>query len=268
MIVRGRGYAFLSWLGQPLVNGLSRLVRYQRGVNSFVALVARPSTWTPPVRTVLARQILFTGPYSALYSSAVGLVVGISVGLQISAWLAALGQQRLGAQLVVQIILLELAPLLTNLVILGRSGSAIAAEIASMKIRGEVRMLELTGVDPIAYLLLPRVLALTLCCLGLTLLFGVCALGGCAIAFAWRSGGDAATGFLSSIFSVVQPIDFPVLLGKTFVPGFLTGVICFVEGLSVRGASTELPQAVTRALTYSAMSLFVVHGLLTLVRYL
>lgn len=259
-------YRLMDGIGGSILGLFKRLFIYHRAILSFFVLLFRPKTWSHPIRTVLGRQILFTGPFSANYCILVGLLVGATVGVQIEMWLRQFGQTQLAATLLVQVILLQLAPLITNVILLIRSGGAIVSEIASMEIHGEMEMLEIQGIDPVAYLLVPRALAMTFCGLGLTLIFATSALLACF--FISKLSGHSTQGFVGNIFNAIEPVEYLLLLGKTMVPGFMMAIICFVEGMSVRRLLTELPQAVTRALTYGMGSLFVLHGFFSVVRFI
>jgi len=74
--------------------------------------------------------------------------------------------------------------------------------------------------------------------------------------------------FFDSTLNAIRPVDVTNLLVKTLLPGLLTGVICCSEGLDVRGAVTEVPQAATRALVRSVGALFVTSALVSIFTYL
>jgi phospholipid/cholesterol/gamma-HCH transport system permease protein len=73
--------------------------------------------------------------------------------------------------------------------------------------------------------------------------------------------------FATSVFSAIGRADFANLLAKTVIPGLLTGTICVVEGLGVRGSITEVPQAATRAVVRSVAALFLVSAAVSVLTY-
>lgn len=138
-----------------------------------------------------------------------------------------------------------------------------------MNINGEVRVLDSMGLDPFVYLALPRVLGVALSVFCLTLVFIVVSFAGgyvCGLLVGANAGDP--TLFLTSVFKAIRPVDVISLLAKTFVPGLLTGAVCCVEGLSVRQAFTEVPQAASRAVVRSITMLFVTSALISVITFL
>ncbi len=230
---------------------------------------ARPSNWTPPLRSVFLRQVLFTGVDAVRFVATIGALVGLAVVLQAHVWLTRLGQTALFGPLLVAVLVREAGPLLVNFVLIGRTGTAIAAELSAMRVTGELHVLDAQGVDPFLYLVVPRGLAVALCAFCLTVLFLFTA------ALSGYAGGlliGAAVGrpglFFLDILRAVRPADVLGLAAKTFVPGLLTAVLCSLEGLGVQGALSEVPQAVSRAVVRSVVMLFVLSALVSLLTYL
>ncbi|MBU0678157.1 MAG: ABC transporter permease [Verrucomicrobia bacterium] len=233
------------------------------------SLAVRPRYWTPAVRNVFSRQVLFTGFEAIRFISLIALVVGVSIVVQVQVWVSKVGQSAWLGPILVAVIMRELGPLLTNFVIIGRSGSAVATELANMKVQGEIDVLDAQGLDPFVYLVLPRVMGMMVSVLCLTVVFIVVSfVSGFASGVVVGSNTGAPRMFIDSVLNAVQPRDIFSLLTKTLVPGVLTGAICCVEGLSVKGAVTEVPQATTRALVKSVGALFVTSGLVSLFTYL
>ena len=262
----------MSILGALGSKTLSR-VYYANYLASVIFTVLRlcltPWAFPRSVRNVLARQILFTGVEAVHFISIVAFMVGISVVAQAQIWLSRFGQSNLLGDLLVLIIIREAAPLLTNLVVIGRSGTAIATELGHMKISGETRLLDAQGIDPFIYLVVPRVLGVMFSVFFLTIIF---------IVVSFTSGYitgillDPKTGqpaiFIKSVFEALQVKGVVNVTAKTFIPGLLTGAICCIEGFSVKNAVTEVPQATTRALVRSVLALFGTSALISVLTYL
>ncbi len=236
---------------------------------TVLSAAVQPRFWPLPVRNVLARQILFTGYEATRFMSMIAVLVGVAVVVQTQVALAKVGQSGLLGPILVMVIVRELGPLLTNFVVIGRSGTAMTTELANMKVNGEVDVLDAQGLDPFLYLVLPRALGAAISIFCLTVIF---------IAVSFVSGFlmgllvGANTGnpelFVRSVFGALTPADVFNLLVKSFVPGLLMGSICCMEGLGVGGAVTEVPQAATRAVVRSTAALFITSALVSLVTYL
>ncbi|HUD46367.1 MAG TPA: ABC transporter permease [Candidatus Baltobacteraceae bacterium] len=244
-------------------------VRYLAAVlGTTLFLSVQPRRWGRVERGIFARQFFFFGVESVRFILIVAVLVGISVVVQLGVWTDRLGQsQKLGPLLVV-VVARELGPLFANFVLIVRGGSAIATELGIMKVGGEVRVLEAQGLEPLLFLVMPRVLAMALSAFCLTIIFVLAA-------FASGYGFSALFGginmvpevFLNSVFKAVHPLDAIGFLVKCILPAVLTGVICSTEGLSVEGGVTQVPLAAKRALARSLFALFVTSTVVSLLTY-
>jgi len=117
---------WIAFLGRHTIARLGA-VSYLVAV-AWTVLVAAVQVrhWPRPVRNVLARQILFTGYEATRFVSLIALLVGLSVVLQAQMFLRKLGQSELLGPILVMVLIRELGPLITNFVVIGRSGTAMA----------------------------------------------------------------------------------------------------------------------------------------------
>jgi len=245
-------------------------VAYLTGVVSgALALAVQPRHWPRTVRNVLARQLLFTGVEAIRFISTIALLVGVSIVVQVQLVVSRVGQSEWLGPILVAVIIRELGPLLTNFVVIGRSGAAIATELGNMRVNDEIRLLDAQGMDPFSYLVLPRVIGMMLSIFCLTIVFVVVSFVGGYLAGVLIGIQTGTPGmFMDSVIGSVTPKDVFGLLAKTMIPGLVTGAICCTEGLSIGKAVTEVPQATTRALVRSVGALFVVSALVSLLIYL
>jgi phospholipid/cholesterol/gamma-HCH transport system permease protein len=263
----------MNWLGNLGAKTLEKVARLRHLVAVVYAVVltaATPKAWPRTVRNVLARQVLFTGYEAVRFVSVVAIMVGISVVVQAQVWLGKVGQTALLGPVLVTVVIRELAPLLANFIVIGRSGTAIATELGNMNVNGEVRVLDGLGLDPFVYLVIPRVLGVALSVFCLTIIFIVVSFIS-GFLFGLLAGATSSRDpglFFNDVMSAVRPADVINLLAKTWIPGLLTGAICCIEGLGVRTAITEVPQAATRAVVQSITALFVFSALVSLLTYL
>ena len=226
-------------------------------------------TWTRTVVNVFARQILFTGIEATRFIFLLAFMVGILIVVQTQVWLAKVGQSELLGPVLVMVVVREVAPLLVNFVVIGRSGTAMSSELGNMKISGEVRVLDSLGLDPFIYLVVPRMLgaAVSIFCLTVIFIVGAFVSGYFSGLLLGANVGDPGL-FTMSVFRAVQPADVFNLMAKTLIPGLVTGAICCTQGLSVSTAVTEVPQAASRALVRSVGALFVISALVSLLMYM
>ncbi len=236
---------------------------------SSLKLAVRSRSWPRTVREQIGKQILFTGFEALGLTALIAVVAGVSVVAQGQLWLARFGQSDMLGPLLIAVLFREAGPLLVNFLVIARSGTAIVTELATMRVHREVEELEVEGVDPMLFLVMPRMIgvAVSVFCLTMFFLFLSLATGFLA-SLLMESGTRDAFVYIESILRPVQPRDFTSLLLKTTLPGLLTGLICCMEGLMIKGVATEVPQAATRAVVRSISTLLLVSALVSVLSYM
>lgn len=237
-------------------------------IATSLALAVRPSSWPRTVRSVLARQILFTGFDAVGFTMRIAAAVGVVVVVQTQIWIQSVGDTDLPGPLLLKVIVRELAPLLANFIVIVRSATAIGTELATMKLAGEVDVLDSQGLDPMKYLVMPRVLGVGISVFCLSVIFvAVCFVSGFVVGtlIGAITGGPGA--FFGSFFRAVSTDELIFFLPKTLIAGLFTGAIASIEGLSVRGASTEVPQVAGRGAVRALTTVFMVSAILSLLIY-
>ncbi|MHB8522046.1 MAG: ABC transporter permease [Limisphaerales bacterium] len=237
-------------------------------LGTTLVLSAQPRRWGRTVRSVFARQLLFSGVESVRFILILAVLVGISVVVQLDVWTGKIGQSQALGKLLVVVVARELAPLFANVVLIVRGGSAIATELGLMKVGGEVRVLEAQGIEPLPFLVMPRVLAMAVSAFGLTVIFILAAFvsGYLFGVFAVQANADPVV-FMNGVFKSVHPFDGFSIILKSLLPALLTGVICATEGLSVDATVSDVPLAVKRALARSVGALFLTSAVISLLTY-
>jgi phospholipid/cholesterol/gamma-HCH transport system permease protein len=229
----------------------------------------RPRYWARAVRTALARQVLVIGVEPVWFVCALAAFVGISVVVQLTFWIGEAGQSQLLGPLLVAVVARELGPVLINLVVIVRSGSAMTTELGVLKINGEVASLETQGSDAFLHLVMPRVLGMAISTFCLTIVFILVAFASGFLFAAWTGkGGGNLLLFLDTLSRAVQPKDICNILAKSILPALFAGASCCIGGLGVRASAAEIPQATQRALTRSVAGLFVISATVSLLTYL
>lgn len=192
------------------------------------------------VRRVFHKQVLFTAIQALLPVTVAGLVVGIALMTQMRALLGS--GVDLNVKMLRVVVLREFAPLLTAFIVLGRSGSAMATELAGMKVRGELRTLYLLGVSPGDYLLVPRILGCALAVPALTLVFQfVAAVVGPVVAGCFVKIELAP--FYLKLFTGIRLLDVVLSLMKTTLLGLVIAGVACATGCFVPPERVWIPQA-------------------------
>jgi phospholipid/cholesterol/gamma-HCH transport system permease protein len=238
-------------------------------IGTVLWLAMPPRCWSGTVRKAFALQVLSTGVEPLWFVSALAAFVGISVVVQLTFWVGQTGQSQLLGPLLVTVVARELGPVLINLVVIVRSGSAMTTELGVLKISGEVRVLEAQGSDPFLHFVLPRVLGMAVSTFCLTIVFILVAFASGFLFAAWTGKGSRDLFlFADTVSRAVQPKDVLNVVTKSILPALFAGASCCIGGLGVGGSDMEIPLATQRALTRCVGGLFVISAVVSLLTYL
>jgi len=240
----------ISWLLSGCLRGLARLEPEQRRV----------------VAEVTRRQIRFTALDALPICLVTALLLGGVTLLQVFGQLSAYGVESYLSQLLAQMVIRELGPLMVGVLVIVRSGTAMATEMASRKLSGELDALCASGIDPVQYLLLPRVLGGVVSMFSLVILFdAVALLGGFLVA--WLRLPLSLPFFLGALGQAIGHRELAATFTKCLVSGGAIPLLCTAYGLRVKRSPTELPQAVTKACVASLLVLLLTGALLSVLIY-
>jgi phospholipid/cholesterol/gamma-HCH transport system permease protein len=204
----------------------------------------------PSVRVELAGAGLRLLPMFLFMAAALGLAV---IGQTVS-WLGRLGANSYLGTILVVVVVRELGPLLTALLVLSRAGARYTIDLATMRALGEVEALEALGIDPIHYLVVPRVIGMALGVFALTVFFIIGALG-FGYLFAFLNGIPLRPGeFAAHIAEALSALDFAFLAIKSCLFGTVIGVITCYQGLSQPLRLAEVSRASVRAMIQSVVA--------------
>ncbi len=192
------------------------------------------------------------------------LLLGVTLAFQASVQLEQFGADVYVADLVGLAVVREFGPLITAIILTGRTGAAIAAEIGTMRVREEVDALRAMGIGPIRFLVVPRVAALTLVQPALTLLaMFIGAVGGMIIAVSLMD--LTAVIFWQRLITRVHLSDFGHGLGKSLVFAWIIGFVGCYRGLRTRGSAASVGLATTRTVVTSIFLIILVDALFAVV---
>jgi phospholipid/cholesterol/gamma-HCH transport system permease protein len=195
---------------------------------------------------------------------ALNFLVGFVMAYQAARQLALFGANIYAADLVGLSVPRELAPLMTAIIIVGRSGAAYAAELGTMRVSDEIDALRTMGFAPVPYLVVPRVLALVVVAPILTLLGDVVGVVG-GIIVGHTSLGIAPAGFLAELRTAVELSDVWTGLCKSVAFGAAIALIACQHGLATRGAASGVGRGTTSTVVSCLFTIVVIDTLFTMV---
>ncbi len=222
-----------------------------------------PSLKISPVRTVFFRQIYFAGIEAFNKVVVMGMLIGIVIITQIIN-LTGVGSGILTGKILIWIIVRELGPLFAAIIIIARSVTAISAELGSMNVQGEIESIEMLGINPSRYLIMPRIFAVALSAVMLTFYFEFASIfGGIVItSLIW---GVPFEQYVTGILSALTIKELLMSVIKSLLFGFGIAAISCFHGLRVSQSITRIPQETTKATVQSLFFVFIFDGIITFI---
>lgn len=217
-------------------------------------------------RRIEARAVLVQMEQVGVQSLGVVLLTAVFTGmvlaLQMGEYLSRFGGRPYVGRILAISMLREMGPVLTALMLAGRVGAGITAEIGAMKASEQIDALRALGIDPVQKLVLPRVLALLFMVPALTVIANfIGILGGYVISR--MEFGLSATFYFNSILQIVRFQDLFSGLGKTiFFAAFIALIACY-NGLGVVGGADGVGRATTRTVVASSITILISDFFLT-----
>ena len=205
-------------------------------------------------RAAIVSQIIRVGVKSIGIVSLLSGCVGLILALQLSPPLEQFGQKELVANIIGVAVLRELGPLIAAIVLTGFAGASIAAEIGTMVVSEEIEALESLALDPVRFLVVPRVIASIISMTVLAVIADFVAVGAALLISVTVLDIPLAT-FMSNVLDQTKLVDFGTGVAKGTVFGLLIGVIACSNGLSVVGGAAGVGKATTYTVVQSVVAI-------------
>ncbi len=188
--------------------------------------------------------------------------IGLTLAMQAAGQLSKMGASQFVPDLVILSLLRELGPLLIGVIVIGRSGSAVTAELGTMKVSEEIEALQVMAINPIRFLIVPRFLAMMIMLPALTI-FGnyVGMVGGWSICHFALDYNTAS--YIAHSLERAKPWDLYSGLIKSVVFAWLIITIACHMGLRVEGGAEGVGQATTGSVVWSLLIMLIANACLT-----
>lgn len=189
----------------------------------------------------------------------IGLAIGLGVIGQTMALIAKVGAvQNLAGTIMVTAVVRELGPLIAALLVLVRVGTKTVIELGMSRARGEVEVLESLGIDPIHYLVVPRVIGQAIAIFALTIYLVMISLGSGYLFAFLQNASLAPSDYLHQLVVALEWHDFLLIAVKTLLFGAMIATITCYQGLAHPLRMEQVAEATTRAVVYSIVSCVVI----------
>jgi phospholipid/cholesterol/gamma-HCH transport system permease protein len=242
---------------------ITECVQQLGAIAVFAAAILR-ATLTPPLRWGgFVRELHKLGVLSLIIICFCGIVVGMVLGLQGYHMLSRFGaEQSLGAMVGLSLIR-ELGPVLTALLVIGRAGSATAAELGAMVATEQFDGLRMLSIDPVHLVIKPKMLAMVFVVPLLTALFILCGLFGGYVAGVALMSGDPGSYMASLRSSVDFHNDVAGSLVKSGVFGALIGLIATFRGYNSKPTAEGVSASTTSTVVIASVAILLADYVIT-----
>ena len=211
----------------------------------------------PPVAEELVRQIYFTGAAATGGIVLRGALIGTLIIVYVIDVLNA--DAALAVKMLLWVVLREVGPLIAAVLVIQRSGTAVATELALREISGETASLRRLRIDPYDYLVVPRVAGMALSTAALTLYVQLIAVGG-GMVLSSAIIGVTLDEMLGNFFLLASPLDLVYSLIKSALFGAAIAVIACYHGMNPGGHSINaVPRAAIRAVTEALLAVMLLN---------
>jgi phospholipid/cholesterol/gamma-HCH transport system permease protein len=205
-------------------------------------LVRRPTAGRRYLNRIIVEQIYFTAVQALYVVVPVALIIGTMVIIQFA---QVSSEYDLG-KITVILVVREFGPLITALVVILRSATAVTIETGYMKVLNEMESIEMAGIDPVHIICPPRLVGITSAILCLFVVFDLAAiLGGYAVV--WLMTDVPLSDFMDQIAKAMTEADLVVGIAKGIFFGIAITVATMYRGFSVQRSVTDIPVATSRA---------------------
>jgi len=265
----------LGFIFAPVVLVVNRVLEMLDQIGAVFLLLIQAARWI--IRSFTRRkvrlgkaaivsQIVRVGVRSIFIISLVSGCVGLILVLQMSPPLAEYGQKDRVANITGVAILRELGPLIAAIVLTGFAGAAITAEIGTMVVGEEIEALEAHALNPIRFLVVPRVIATIISMTAIAVIADIVAVL-CGLLMGTVGIGIPIRTYIDNTLQQLKIVDFYTGIGKAMVFGLLIGVIACSNGLRVTGGAAGVGKATTATVVQSIVSIIVADLIFTAVFY-
>lgn len=254
---------FLGSIGQKFFSflthlGKSNMLLYKAGVGSFIG----PLKGFPVNRQRLFYQMMHIGVRSIPITQLVAFIVGVILAMQSAYQLKEFGALMYVGSFVGVAMTRELAPLLTAWMVAGRVGASITAELGTMKVSEEIDALETMGLDPVRFLVVPRLIAILIMLPCLTIMADIIGMFGGFLTGVFTMGIDPMLYIDKTVDALVMK-DIVTGLIKSFFFAAIIGTVSCYQGMEVRGGAEGVGLSTTRSVVVSMIAVIAADGFFT-----
>lgn len=254
----------VGYIGRRAIRSLNHIIDlFAFAYRIFSLVITRPRSGRAIVGRVTVQQLYFTAVQALPVIIPIALIIGTMVIIQF----AKLSGQYDFGRISVLLIVRELGPVITALLVILRSATAVTIEISYMRVLNELDAIEMAGMDPIRIVCLPRLVGITSAMLCLFIIFDlVSIMGGYAIV--WMVTYIPMGNYLYQIAKAITPSDILVGATKAIMFGFAITVTSLYRGFEMKRQITDVPVATSQAAIECFFYCLVINVFISVIFYL
>ena len=211
------------------------------------------------VYSVLLGQLIFTGVDAVAMISFLAIIVGVGVTSQLVYIMHTITGTGEITEILARLLISELGPLITGVILIGRSCSAMAVDLGNTKVHGEIESLEYMGVDVDDFFVVPRIVSMVISQVVLALYFSIIMLL-CGVFFSAYIYHFSAIKALTELLDTMSLNILISFIIKNICFGTVIGAMACFHGLSVHKSITQVPQEMQKAVVRSLLLISLIDG--------
>ncbi len=253
-----------GYIGRKTIGSVNHILDLFAFAYRILALaIFRPKSGRTLIARVIVQQLYFTAVQALPVIVPIALLIGSAVIIQF----AKLSGQYDFGRISVLLIVREIGPIVTAMMVILRSATAVTIEVSYMRVLHELDAMEMNGLDPIRVVCVPRLVGITSALLGLFIVFDLVSIMG-GYTLVWLTQYVPVGNFLHQIAKAITVSDIAVGIIKAITFGIIITVTCLYRGFEMKRQITEVPVATSRSAVECFLYCLVVNAFISIIFYL
>ena len=253
-----------GYIGRKTIGSINHILDlFAFAYRILTLVISRPKSGRTLIARVIVQQLYFTAVQALPVIVPIALLIGSAVIIQF----AKLSGQYDFGRISVLLLIREIGPIVTAMMVILRSATAVTIEVSYMRVLHELDAMEMNGLDPIRVVCVPRLVGITSALLGLFIVFDLVSIMG-GYTLVWLTRYVPVGNFLHQIAKAITVSDIAVGLIKAITFGVIITVTCLYRGFEMKRQITEVPVATSRSAVECFLYCLVVNAFISIIFYL
>lgn len=253
-----------GYIGRKAISSINHILDlFAFAYRILILALSRPEPGRTLIARVIVQQLYFTAVQALPVIIPIALLIGSAIIIQFA---KISGQYDIG-RIFVLLIVREVGPIVTAMMVILRSATAVTIEISYMRVLHELDAMEMSGLDPVRLVCVPRLVGITSALLGLFVVFDLVSIFG-GYALVWLVKYTPTSNFLQQIAKAITFSDIAVGIFKAIMFGITITVTCLYRGFEMKRQITEVPVATSRSAVECFLYCLVINAFISIIFYL